>query len=378
MRLSIAPKTLNLLRRLAVAADRQGLPLYAVGGCVRDWILGRKDVADLDLAVEGDPRILAGLAGKILKAKPEAFGAFGTLRVHGRDLHVDFATARQEEYPEPACLPKVTPASLERDLFRRDFTINAMAWRLTPQGLGPLRDPYCGRRDLDRGILRVLHPESFRDDPTRVFRGARFLCRFGFKLAPGFLEMARQALESCVAAKLSRHRLCQELLRILAEKDPAAPLRKLKSWGYLDLVFPDLPVRVAGETVEERLASLVFALGPRSEEFLRSLPVERGMAQRISEALRLVRQKACPRTALADGVARIVALARPGLPRAALKPLFLDGHDLQAAGLKPGPEFRAILDEAARCQWAGKISSRGQALKWLGLKLRHSLAGKDL
>jgi len=368
----IPAKTLALLRPLAKAARREGLSLYAVGGCVRDWILGRQDVKDLDLVTEGDPSGLAQLCARLLGGKAEAFGAFGTLRVKGDDWRVDFAASRQEEYPEPACLPKVAPAPLERDLFRRDFTINAMAVRLEPQDAGGLVDPYGGRRDLKAKVLRVLHPASLRDDPTRVFRAARFLCRLKLKPAPGMRDMAREVLEKGVAVRLSRHRIAAELMRILAEEAPEAPLRLLRSWGYLDLVHPRLPVKVRGGSVEERLFSLALAVGGKGNGFLASLPVEHGMSRRIREALNLCRQKASPRAALEPGVCRLAALAFPCLPRTALHPLFLRGSDLHAAGLTPGPAFSAVLDEAAREQWTGKMSSRGQALRWLERRLRRA------
>ena len=133
----------------------------------------------------------------------------------------------------------------------------------------------------------------------------------------------------------------------------------------MDLVHPDMPTRTAGQTVEERLGFLAASMGGKGEEFLRSLPVEHGMARRISEALRLMREKASPRTALEPQVARIVSLACPRLAPSALKPLFLRGEDLKAAGLKPGPKFRDILDALARAQWEGRIRSRRDALSWL-------------
>ncbi|HAM35524.1 MAG TPA: hypothetical protein DEB40_01825 [Elusimicrobia bacterium] len=369
-RVRIPPETAAALRPLAEAAQRQGLPLYAVGGCVRDWLLGSKHVVDLDLVAEGDPAPLARLAGRLAGVKPEAFGEFGTWRVKGRELRVDFAASRQEVYPEPASLPKVSPAPLERDLFRRDFTINAMAVRLDGDAAGRLVDPYNGRGDLASGILRVLHPASFRDDPTRVFRAARFLCRFSLRPAPGFGRMVKESLYGCIAGRLSRHRIAAELLRILSEDDPSCALRRLKSWGYLDLVHPDARARVAGRGVEERLGFMALAMGKKGEEFLRSLPVERGLAQRILEALRAARRKASPRGRLPPESSRMLALAFPRLPKTALQPLFLSGDDLQAAGLEPGPEFRSLLDAAAKAQWQGRISSRGQALKWLGGRLR--------
>ena len=289
-RLRVPSRARALLRPLAEEARRRGLPLYAVGGCVRDWLLGRRETTDLDLVTEGDPAPLARRAGRLLGGKAEAFGRFGTWRVQGRGLRLDFAAAREERYPEPASLPQVRPATLVRDLSRRDFTINAMALPLAASGAGELVDPHGGLRDLRSSVLRVLHPASFRDDPARVFRAARFLCRFGLRPAPGFGALVRQSLWGCIAGRLSRSRIAAELLRLLAEEDPAAPLRRLRAWGWLDLVFPDAPVRVRGTGVEERLGSLALALGDKGEEFLGSLPVERAMSRRIALALRAARQ----------------------------------------------------------------------------------------
>jgi tRNA nucleotidyltransferase (CCA-adding enzyme) len=371
-RIHIPARTLALLRPLARLARREHRPLYAVGGCVRDWLLGRQDVKDLDLVTEGNPSDVAKLAARMLGGQAEAFDAFGTLRVKGGDWRVDFAASRQERYPEPACLPQVKPAPLERDLFRRDFTINAMAVRLAPEGAGALVDPYGGLRDLKARVLRVLHPASFRDDPTRVFRAARFLCRLGLRPAPGFDTMVRQSLYGCIAGRLSRHRIAQELLRILAEEEPRAPLRRLRSWGYLDLVYPDLPVQVEGASVEERLGSLVLALGEKGEEFLAALPVERSMARSIKEAWRIAQARASPRTPIPPAARCILSVAFPHLPKAAFEPLMIGGREIMGAGVKEGLRFRSLLDAAARAQWAGKLSSRGQALTWLEKKLRET------
>ena len=366
---SLSGSASRLLRRLAQRAAKEGTPLYMVGGCVRDAVLKAKDGQDVDLVLETDPAPLARHCAKLLNAPCEAFGRFGTLRVLGKDLRVDFAASRKEEYPEPADLPVVSPAQLEVDLFRRDFTINAMAVEVTPKGLGKVIDPYGGLADLKARRLKVLHPMSFRDDPTRVFRAARFLCRFGFKPAAGLLESAQTALSRGHAAKLSRHRLLQELLCVLDEKDSGPALKRLKGWGYLQLIHPELGVRARGKNADERLASLALALGAEGESFLKSLPLERVRASELHEALALVREKASPRRAPSSLAARVVKTALPALPAAALKPLWIGGDDLQKLGVAPGKDYRGILDAAAREQWKGKIASRKQALAWLRRRL---------
>lgn len=364
--LKIPAPALSLLRPLAVKAEDLKFSLFLVGGAVRDWILGAK-TCDLDLVMETDPTPVAQLCGRILQAKPQAFGRFGTLRVLGGGWRVDFATSRKESYLKPASLPLVRPAPIEEDLFRRDFTVNAMALRLYPERAGELIDPYGGLKDLRAGVLRVMHPASFRDDPTRVFRAARYLCRFGFRPAAGLVGMARGALKAGHAGLLSRHRLAQELLRILAEKDPACALDRLRGWGYLQLIHPGLTWPKRSPTgVEGRLGALALALGPGDgEKFVRSLPLEHGMSSRLIETLKIVREKASPRSPLASAALSVLSCAYPRLARSALRPLFVNGDDLKALGITPGMAYREILEAAAKAQWAGRISSRQEALRWL-------------
>ncbi len=342
---------------------------------MRDWLLGRSSVSDLDLCVVGDASSLAQACARQLNGRAEAFGRFGTLRVLAPSgLRVDFAQARREAYPSPACLPEVSPArSIEEDLIRRDFTVNALALRLSP-GPRVLVDPTGGLADLKRGTLRLLHQESFRDDPTRVFRAARYLARFGFAPTPEMVSAARRALAAGHAAKLSPHRVLQEILRILEEKSPEPALRILQRWGYLRLVHPRLtaPRRFALRGPMDRLALLALGLGP--EEALRwmdSLPLERGAAALIRETLVRARDRTAARSPLSPFSCCVLKAAYPGLAPGALKPLFLSGQDVSARGVSPGRRMGEILDRAARLQWRGFFPSRRRALAWLdgsGLK----------
>ncbi|MEK7744602.1 MAG: poly(A) polymerase, partial [Elusimicrobiota bacterium] len=159
------------LERAAAAAKSRRLSVYAVGGCVRDWMLGRT-VRDIDLSVEGEALPLAKAAARG-GGRWEAFDRFGTVRVFlPGGLRLDFARARAETYESPAALPRVRPASILEDLRRRDFSVNAMA-RPLGEGLSMLLDPHGGRKDLRDRKLRVLHERSFVDDPTRLLRAVR-------------------------------------------------------------------------------------------------------------------------------------------------------------------------------------------------------------
>lgn len=359
----------RLLRPLAVDSLRRGVPLFAVGGCVRDWLLGRP-VKDLDFTSEKDPRPVAQACLDRWGGRLEAFDRFGTLRLRGAGgFRLDFVRARAETYPAPAALPRVRPGALEEDLARRDFSINAMALPLRPGGWGELVDPLGGRADLERGRLRVLHERSFVDDPTRLWRAARFLCRFGFRLHPETDRLRGEAVVAGAALRLSRERLREELLRILEERDPGCALRRLRAWGLNALLHPRLawPARwPEGPGAWERLGAMAMSMrGDSGARWLESLRLERPVSRALLEALRLGRGRASARTAPAELTIRVLGSCLGRLPRAALLPLRVDGRDLRDLGLEPGPRFRLLLESAARAQWRGEFSTRAQALRWL-------------
>jgi tRNA nucleotidyltransferase (CCA-adding enzyme) len=281
---------------------------------------------------------------------------------------VDVAVTRAETYAAPAALPDVvaTGVPIETDLSRRDFTINAMAVRID-DGSRALVDPYGGRRDLKARTLRVLHPASFRDDPTRVFRAARFLARLRGRPADGMGGEARDVLRMGEAAKLSRHRLLHELVCLLGERRPALAFGLLETWGYLDLIHPELPWRAPlPDGVEPRLAALALALGPeKGRAFVDSFPFEHRRRTLLHETLALAFSDKAPRTAPAAAAAAAVRRAFPRLPAAALKPCFVGGADLIRLGRRPGPEFHELLNEAARRQRAGALKTPAAARAWL-------------
>ena len=360
-----------LLSALARRADALGLPLYAVGGCVRDWLLGRAPF-DLDLVCEGDPKPLARDCARRLGGAVEAFGQFGTLRVLSRGrLRVDFATSRRERYPEPAGLPVVSPAPFADDLKRRDFTVNAMALALTGPKSGQLIDPFGGAADLKARRLRLLHGQSLRDDPTRAFRAARYACRLALKPDADLERQVADALAAGHAGRLSPHRLTQELLRLLAEPELSCPLRLLKRWGYLAFWHPRLkapPAALRGG--EERLGAMALQLSAEGPAFINRLQLDRRFSGELQELLKLAAQRGAAKGAISAAAKRALRAVFPKLAASALKPLFVAGEDLKVLGLPPGPRYREILDEAAALQWRGRLSTRAQALRWLRAKAR--------
>lgn len=220
-------------------AERTGTRIYLVGGIVRDLLLfpERDDRYDLDLVVEGDAIGFAqgfvATGGKWRDViEVTAHTAFGTATITLEEgSHLDFATAREERYPEPAQLPVVEPSTLQADLARRDFTINAMAVQLAPGSDDRVIDPYGGADDLDRGVLRVLHPSSFRDDPTRLFRLARFGSRLNFSPDDQTSLLIPEALQ--YLRLLTPERVRHELDTILKEEHPEHALTTLNQWEVL-------------------------------------------------------------------------------------------------------------------------------------------------
>jgi len=243
---SLPPGRLDLIRRAAAAAAGLGMTLYIVGGFVRDLLLGRPGL-DFDLVVEGDAIRLARALARKYGGKVTAHTRFGTAKWFlpqpkgeaGPPGSLDLISARAESYKHPAALPTVTPADLAADLRRRDFTLNTLAIRLDEAHFGQLRDELGGERDLERGLVRVIHPVSFIDDPTRLYRAVRYEQRYGFHIAPETLALIPEARP--YVERLSAQRLRHELDLILAEPRAADMLGRLAELELLKAVHPALP-----------------------------------------------------------------------------------------------------------------------------------------
>jgi len=341
---------------LAAVREAAQEPVYLVGGAVRDLLLGQPR-ADVDLVVEGDA---AGLAARLGGAELE-HERFGTAKVTVAGHEIDLASARTESYPEPGALPVVTPAeSVEDDLARRDFTINAMAIPLT--GEARLIDPYGGRDDLRHGLLRILHPGSFEDDPTRAIRAARYAARHGFTLEPETDTLLRRADLATVSADRRR----AELERLAAEPTGRVGLGLLAGWGVIDLraggvelmrsVEDLLKAPHWAELVAREQALIAAALGPQgAEEVLASM-----WAPRPGEGVELAERR--------DPVELILARAMGAswldqyLTTWRNIELEIDGDDLIAAGVEQGPAIGHGLRAARNKKLEGEVRGRDEEL----------------
>jgi len=228
----------DLLMRIAGIADEMGLTIFLVGGAVRDILLGCANI-DLDMLVEGEGIPLAQAVGERLGGHVVSHPKFHTGKVELPDGRtVDFATARTEFYQYPAALPTAEHSSVREDLYRRDFTINAMAMQLNGEDAGRLLDPFGGSRDLAEGAIRVLHNLSFVEDPTRILRAVRFEARFGFHMDERTEALARHAIEMELLDRLSGERIREELLQLFARPFPEVGLRRLDALGVLSALEP--------------------------------------------------------------------------------------------------------------------------------------------
>jgi tRNA nucleotidyltransferase (CCA-adding enzyme) len=410
LRQALDADSLELLATVGRLAAAQGARAYAVGGLVRDAWLGRGPAGgDLDVVVEGDAplvaRALAGALGGTL-VEHERFLTASVTFAGGR--RVDLVTARTERYEAAGALPRVLPAPIAQDLKRRDFTVNAMAVELASQTYG-LLDPLGGAADVARRRLRVLHPLSFVEDPTRIFRAARYAARLGFTLDAWSARCRALALELAPYAALSAARIVAELERILADTAPGPALAALARAGAFRLLapryratratlawLPAVPATlawaraagVAAPALEVLAVALTAGQAPEVGDAVRrglgltGAPRERvgealerapalgarlAAARRPSEAARAVRQSSP--TVLAWLWLTGDAAARAGLERAlgaerGAAPV-LGGADVLGLGVARGPDVAAVLGALRDARLDGEIQERQDEINYV-------------
>jgi tRNA nucleotidyltransferase (CCA-adding enzyme) len=432
-----------MVQAVGEEAAALGMPLYFVGGLVRDLLLG-KPPTDLDMVVEGD-------AIALIRGLQERFGGevhthdrFGTgkwfvtpeiwQRVQERPAatlphsaedaaddatlpaSIDFVTARSEFYQKPSALPQVERGSIKLDLHRRDFTMNTLAARLDGAHLGELLDFYGGRRDLDRGLIRVLHSLSFVDDPTRILRAVRLEQRLGFTIEPRSLELIQSGLQ--MLHRVTGDRIRHEIEVALREADPVRVMERLASLGVLEHIQPGLAwtpesaayfSRVpafredplwAGVVPDEAIEFLYFAL------WLAALPQDvqhatvgrlRGRKATRADVLAvgslLDELYALPVDARPSEIAsvcenygpRVLLAARIVLGKEPYGEMLdsyfgewrfvktdLTGDDLQSMGLDPGPWFAYLLDQLLTARLDGRVTNESGERALLADLLRNA------
>lgn len=230
----------NLLVEFGRVGEELGYSVYGVGGFVRDLLM-RVENYDVDIVVEGDGIRLAEEFAQRFHCRIRTHKKFGTALVLFSDgLKVDVATARLEVYDSPAALPTVERGSIKADLYRRDFTINALAVHLNPRSFGELIDFFGGVKDIKERMIRVLHNLSFIEDPTRVFRAIRFEQRFKFQIAKHTHHLMRNAVKMKIFDRLSGGRILSEFILICQEENPIPALRRMRDFQLFSVFHPKL------------------------------------------------------------------------------------------------------------------------------------------
>ncbi|MEH2072961.1 MAG: CBS domain-containing protein [Nostoc sp.] len=432
----LAPQLWQLLTIASQEAEKRGWHLYLVGGAVRDLLLaetaGSLMIKDIDLVVDGFHKSAdVGAGVELAKALQQLYPA-ARLEIHGAfqtaallwhkdpeldSLWVDIATARTEFYPYPAANPEVEASSIRQDLYRRDFTINAIALRLTSPRAGELLDFFGGLLDLQATKIRVLHPNSFIEDPTRIYRGVRFAVRFGFEIEPQTEEFIRYAINSGVYDRTSQQnsktpalqtRLKTELKNIIEAPYWKSALQLLDNLGALQCIHPTLKLdgsllrqlRLLERCLQRfdaeqtlihwqiRLEALIAHLAPEyREKVAQNLQLQddsivrlKNLAQSFSQVMESLPNLQHPSQVVQLlqqynlSMLILIALQSPREIRhqiwkyltvlANVQPL-LNGNDLKKLGYKPGPQYRQILDNVVAATLDRVIKDRAEAEEFL-------------
>lgn len=389
----LTPDQERWIRAASSVAGALGCDVYLVGGVVRDLVLGRES-RDMDLTVVGDASLFAEQLAERLDGEVVGRSQFMTYKISLGEAVLDVATARNETYERPGALPSVSPGTLQDDLARRDFSINAMAVALDEDTWERPIDPFNGGDDLRVGLVRVLHPGSFVDDATRIIRAIKYGARLGFRIEPETRELLLRDMQRL--DDISADRLRQELELLLGESRPADAVEWAHELGVLRAVHPSLepgPAALAAirrlddePPSEERslLALSLLTLGSSEVETGR-LAVRLNLGRRWRTVIRDAQKFNGVATSLArsqpanselyenlvryDRVAiRSVSMASEDAAVSEIAALFLEklsfvetelgGEDIVAMGVEQGPAVGVCLRKLKAARLDGAISDR--------------------
>ena len=398
---------LELLRSAGRIARDEGVPMYLVGGSVRDMLLGRP-VGDIDLVVVGDAETMAYVVAKRLSGQVVSHSQFSTAKVKVDGESLDLVTARTERYSRPGALPQIAHGAIEEDLARRDFSINAMAVPLHLETKGGPLDLFNGKEDLQRGLVRVLHEVSFADDATRILRAVRYEQRLGFRLEERTEALLIENLP--MLDTISGDRLLREIQRWLAEECAAWILLRADELGIMAAIHPALSKSgVAVSSAMERskgpiealvwVGVLAYPLTPTEGERLIQrlrLPTRWARVVRdtivLSERTTLLSGEHISAVQLYDALAESEIAAVQACALATVQDtartnlaLFLEklrhvkpalgGKDLIEMGVPQGPAVGEMLTMLKRARLGGTAGSRAEEVDLVQEALKSEGAG---
>ncbi|GFO57224.1 poly(A) polymerase [Geomonas sp. Red276] len=415
MKRYLSPRSVQVLRDLGRVGDSLEVDVYAVGGFVRDLLLGSQNM-DVDVTVDGDGILFAESFASRFGCRVKSHQKFHTAVIVFPDgFKVDVASTRLEYYVSPGALPTVEHSSLKMDLYRRDFTVNTLAIKLNDEEFGHLVDYFGAYRDLQAKVIRVLHNLSFVEDPTRVFRAIRFEQRLGFKIAKHTEDLIKNAVKMDFLEKLGGRRLLAELVQILREKEPLRGIHRMSSLGLFRFIHANLELT---EPLEELLEEVRYVVSWYQLLYLER-PCEQwavyflALCDALSDeeftasCLRLAvneHQREKLATARRQGHDLVAALEQRFLDQGRVENadiyfflrmlpveelLYLmaksknpevkkwislyftklqlvkpqiDGDDLKKLGGRPGPRFREVLDAVLHARLNGTVATKGEEL----------------
>lgn len=418
-----------IIYKLGRLAEDKGFAAYAVGGFVRDILLGLQNL-DLDIVVEGDALSFV----QPLKGKPDldviTHQRFGTATVNlprsfylkkdtaqqkthlpPKALKIDIASARQERYASAAELPIVVPGCIREDLFRRDFTINSLAVKINRNAFGQLLDFFGGQRDLAEKRIKVLHDQSFIDDPTRILRAIRFEQRYNFTIEAHTERLIKKAITAGMLKRLSRFRIGDEIILILKERRPWKALLRISRLSGLDFIHPLIKLdqvlikqfksakmnidsfkqKHTSEDLDSWLVYFMILTARLSPEKIKRLGRDFSLTKRNRQKLNSFKRYANPALkrigqkgplfarqiyqALSrfsyEEILVLLSLAKSKkgknrirlfLYKLSLVKIELKGRDLKKLGIRPGPEYKDILQKVLYAKVDGKLKSKADEL----------------
>lgn len=400
MEAQLPEEVFTLLQQVSTTASRMHLPIYLIGGIVRDLLLDRPN-DDIDIVAEGDGILFAKILQEAYGGEVIQYESFGTATwIHPSGLSIDVTSSRLEYYDRPASLPNVETSTLEEDLQRRDFTINAMAIRLNHESFGELIDPFGGREDLQKKTIKTLHNISFIEDPTRIFRAIRFESRFQFLMDEQTEKLALNSMDK--VKNLTPNRIMEEMKQLFKEGDPSKIIHRLfmldfwQQFGIhsksqepscqmakqLQTIFNEsaqknpnwftyflIPFYVDFQLdVAERFALTKNDMKLLSE--LRHLQQYEKWndIQKISEYHATLKDYSDAAIVfhVATGLIANEQLVLDYLKSRKNLPKYFTGEDLVEAGLRPGPFFSDVFFQLEIRQLNGEVTSKEEAVEWLG------------
>ena len=409
MREKLPEHIYRLLKDIGRTGDRTDYPVFVVGGFVRDLLIDQPNL-DVDIVVEGDGIDFAYIFAEAKKGVVKRHQRFGTAVVTLPDkFKIDVASARTEVYDHPGALPSVRFSSHKDDLYRRDFTINAMAIELNENRFGDLVDFFGGRSDLQSGTVRILHDLSFEDDPTRILRAVRFEQRYGFSIEPYTEKLLRKATAGGFLKKITGQRLRNEILLILKEGNPVPAIQRMAHFDLVKYIHPRICVshelvelfgRIEGvltwwNSVHGKadliLLNLLALLDQLNAVETEDVSERLALKKKYDEALKISKTRlpsifermgetknppsqvyeilnGLPLEVLLFAVAKTDAVRddiSSYLTQLRKIKSLVNGNDLRSLGYSEGPLYTQILDRTFAAQLDGVVVDKNQAVQFI-------------